>query len=319
MPPNSVYCIFPIPDEHQQAVQAIIDTICLEDRIESAFPVLTNAELPQERVINKSDLPEIYEWLAVSFALSIEMGTLEALVAQYTNILIIPEWRINLERAINGERGGAYRLVETLVERKSVNQSLPVEHLCDRAEQTGVSAEQARLDLLTDAMLEVLQHGHQMMFIRSKDGELLRDHDKRPVLGSPSDIEEYTLWRWAEGEAVKKGEALLYDCPYAPQLTIEAIPPNGEASRLWLPFSGESLVLPRGLGRPEGSDEFGGTPEGFLARTRPVIADLLAKGSRASMSQVAKQTGLSEDTLRRARIKYGYPDWRAVVDEVARG
>ncbi len=72
--------------------------------------------------------------------------------------------------------------------------------------------------------------------------------------------------------------------------------------------------LPRG-GRPEHSDEFGGTKEGFLARIHPVI---LAKGNHASMSQVAKQTGLSEQTLRRARKEYGFRDWRAVVNEIAR-
>jgi hypothetical protein len=84
-------------------------------------------------------------------------------------------------------------------------------------------------------------------------------------------------------------------------------------AKLWRPD------IPRGRGgRPEHSDEFGGTREGFLARIRQSIVDSLAKGSHASMRQVAKQTGLSEQTLRRARKEHGFRDWRAVVDEIAR-
>lgn len=254
MPPGPVYHILPVPDEHQQAVQAIADMICLEDRIEYAFPLLTNAELSQEQVINASNLSEVSEWLTASFAVSPERATLEPLVSQFSNVLIIPLWTINLEGAIHGERGAAYHLVEPLVERESVNQYLRAEHFRERAEQTGVSAEQARLDLLTDAMLEVVTHRNERMFLKSaKDSELLRYPDGRPQTFTPNSIEEYTLWRWAESEAVKKAEALLYGCPYQPELTIVAIPRDGEPVRLWFRFSGKSLVLPRGPG---------GTPTG---------------------------------------------------------
>jgi hypothetical protein len=317
MPPGPVYHVLPVPEEHHQAVQAITDMICLEDRIKYAFPLLTNAELPQEQVINASNLPEISEWLTVSFAVSLEKATLEPLVSQFSNILIIPLWRINLDRAIRGERGAAYRLVEPLVERELVDQYLPAEHFRARAEQTGVSAEQARLNLPTDAMLEVVTHRNQRMFLKSaKDSQLLRDSDGRPQTFTPNSIDEYTLRRWAKSEAVKKAEALLYRCPYQPELTIEAIPPDGEPVRLSMPFSGQSLVLPKGLGRPEGSDEFGGTREGFRARIRPVIADLRANGRHGNVAEVAEQTGLSADTLRRARIRYGFPDWRAVINAI---
>jgi hypothetical protein len=320
MPPGPVYYILPVPDEHQQAVQAITDMICHEDRIESAFPLLTNAELPQEQVINASNLPEISEWLTVSFAVSLEMGTLESLVSQFSNVLIIPLWRINLDGAILGDREAAYRLVEPLVERDLVNQRLPAEHFRERAAQTGVSAKQTRLDLFANAMLEVVNYKGQRMFFRSaKDSQLLRYPDHRLQTGTPYDIDEYELWRWAETEAVKKTEALLYGCEYSPELAIEAIPRDGEPICLSLPFSDEPLVLPRGPGRPEGSDEFGGTPEGFLARIRPVIVALIAEGQHASLAKVAEQTGLSENTLRRARKKYEFPDWSAVVDEIARG
>jgi hypothetical protein len=299
-------------------VQAITDMICLEDRIEYAFPLLTNAELPQEQVINASNLPEISEWLTVSFAVSLESATLEPLVSQFSNTLIIPLWTINLDGAIRGERGATYRLVEPLVERELVNQYLPTEHFRGRAEQTRVSAEQARLDLLTDAMLEVVTHRNERMFLKSaKDSQLLRGPDDRPQTFTPNSIDEYTLWRWAESEAVKKAEALLYGCPYQPELTIVAIPRDGEPVGLWFPFSGKSLVLPSGPGgRPVGSDEFGGTREGFLERIRPVIVGLLANGRHASVAEVAEQTGLSADTLRRARIRYGFPDWRAVINAI---
>jgi hypothetical protein len=54
--PGPVYHIPPVPDEYQQAVQAITEMICLEEGIEYAFPLLTNAELSQEQLINASDL-----------------------------------------------------------------------------------------------------------------------------------------------------------------------------------------------------------------------------------------------------------------------
>jgi hypothetical protein len=316
MPPDSVYYTPDVPDDQKEAVKVIADLVCYEDGIESVFPLLTNDDLSQELVINESNLPELTSFTSVS----LEIGSLESLVTQFSNILIIPLWRINLEEVICGDRRAAYHLVEPLLERESVNQYLPAEHFRERAEQTGVSAEQARLDVLADAMLEVVTYRDERMFLESvKDSRLLRDPDGRPRTFTPNDIDEYTLWRWAESEAVKKAEALLYGCRYHPELTIEAIPRDGEPVRLWMPFSGEFLVLLRGLGRPEGSDEFGGTRPGFLARIRPVIVALLADGQHASMAQVTKQTGLSEDTLRRARKKYEFPDWKAVVDEIARG
>jgi hypothetical protein len=315
MPTDGIYYTPDVPDDQKQAVKAIANLVCSEDGIESVFPLLTNTELPQELVINASNLPDV----ASSTAVSPEMlGTLESLVSQFTNILIIPEWRINLDGAIRGDRGAAYRLVEPLAERDLVNQYLPAEHFRERAEQIGISAEQARLDLLTDAMLEVVQYGQQMMFIRSaKDSELLRHPDGRPDLGSPSDIEEYTFWRWAECEAVKNAEALLYGCRYAPQLTIEAIPPDGEPARLWMPFSGEPLVLARGRGgRPLRSDSFGGAREGFLARVSPAIVALQADSKHPSVEKVAEFLGISEDTLIRARKQYQFPDWESVIQAV---
>jgi hypothetical protein len=231
MPPGPVYHILPVPEEHPQAVQAITDMICREDGIESAFPLLTNAELPQEQVLNAPNLPEISEWFTRSFAVSLEMGALESLVSQYSNVLIIPLWSINLEGAIRGDRKAAYRLVEPLVERESVNTYLPVEPFRERANQTGVTAEVARLEVLADAMLEVLTHRNEEMFLRSaKDFQLLRYPDGRPQTFTLYGIDEYTLWLWAGTEAVKKAEALLYGCPYQPELTIEAIPRDGEES-----------------------------------------------------------------------------------------
>jgi hypothetical protein len=274
MPPGTVYHILPVPDEHQKTVQAITDMICLEDRIEYAFPLLTNAELSQELVINASNLPEISEWLTVSFAVSLEKATLEPLVSQFSNILIIPLWRINLDGAIHVGWGAAYHLVEPLVERESVNQYLPAEHFCERAEQTGVSAEQARLDLLTDAMLEVVKHANQRMFIKSvKDSQLLRYPDGRPEIGAPNDIDEYTLWRWAESEAVRKAEALLYECPYQPELTIEAIPRDRGPVRLLFPFSGESRVRPRGAGGAPHGPRYFPTKDDLVLAVATAIED----------------------------------------------
>src|SRR5918999_3524149 len=180
MPPGPLYYILDVPDDQRQVVQAITDMICQEDGIESAFPLLTDAEVPQEQVINASNLPEIAEWLTTSFSISLEIGVLESLVSQFSNVLIIPLWIINLEGAILGDRGAAYHLVEPLVERESVNKYLPVEHFQERAAQTGVTAEQAQLDVLADAMLEVVKHAGQRMFLRSvKDSQLLRDPDRR--------------------------------------------------------------------------------------------------------------------------------------------
>ena len=316
MPPGSVYYIFPVPDEHQQAVLAITNTICQEDGIDSAFPLLTDAEVPQEQVINASNLPEIAEWLTTSFSVSLEIGVLESLVSQFSNVLIIPLWIINLEGAILGDRGAAYHLVEPLVERESVNKYLPVEHFQERAAQTGVTAEQARLNVLADAMLEVVKHADQRMFLRSvKDSQLLRDPDRRPVIFTPNGIEEYTLWRWAESEAVKKAEALLYECPYQPELTIEAIPRDGEPICLSLPFSGESLVLPRGPGGRPAGDVFGGV-EGFLSRIGSAIVALRAQGKRPTIEAVAELANLSRDQVTRGRRHYGFEDWNSVVQTV---
>src|SRR5919106_762686 len=237
MPPGPLYYILDVPDDQKQVVQAITNMICQEDGIESAFPLLTNAELPQELVINASNLPEISEWLTVSFAVSLEMGTLESLISQFSNVLIIPLWRISLDGAILGDRQAAYALVEPLVERESVNQYLLVEHFHEKAAQNGVSAEQARLVLLTEAMLGVLTHRNERMFFKSvKDSRHLSSTDGRSVIGTPSDFDEYTLWRWAESEAVKKAKALLYECQYQPELIIEDIPPDGEPVGLWMPF-----------------------------------------------------------------------------------
>jgi hypothetical protein len=120
MPTDGIYYTPDVPDDQKQAVKAIANLVCPEDGIESVFPLLTNTELPQELVINASNLPDV----ASSTAVSPEMlGTLESLVSQFTNILIIPEWRINLDGAIRGDRGAAYRLVEPLAERDLVNQS----------------------------------------------------------------------------------------------------------------------------------------------------------------------------------------------------
>jgi hypothetical protein len=239
MPPEPIYYTLDVPDDQRQAVQAITDTICQEYRIESAFPLLTNDDLGQEQVINASDLPQFSSLLP-------DTELLMPRVSQFSHVVVIPLWRINLERAISGEREGAYHLVEPLVERESVNQYLPAEHFCERAEQTGVSAEQARLDVLADAMLEVIKYRDARMFLKSvKDSRLLRDQDDRPVIFTPYGIDEYTLWRWAESEAVKQAEASLYKCVYQPELTIEDIPAEAEPIRLWMRFSGESLVLPR--------------------------------------------------------------------------
>jgi hypothetical protein len=294
MPPGPVHHILPVPDEHQQAVQAIIDMICLEDGIESAFPLLTNAELSQEQLINASNLTEISEWLTASFAVSLEKATLEPLVSQFSNVLIIPLWGINLDGAIRGERRAAYHLVEPLVERKLVNQYLPAEHFQERAEQTGVSAEQARLNLLADAMLEVVTHRNERMFLRSvKDSQLLRYLGDRPQTLTPNSIDEYTLWRWAESEAVKKAEALLYGCPYQPELTIEAIPREGEPVRLLFPFSGKSIVLPRSRQRSRVMD-----PYTFRERASRAYWKFVAANSHPpTQAEVAKEIGLARSTF----------------------
>jgi hypothetical protein len=144
-------------------------------------------------------------------------------------------------------------------------------------------------------MLEVVTHRNRRMFLRSvKDSRLLRYPDGRPQTFTPNSIEDYTLWRWAESEAVKKAEALLYGCLYQPELLIEAIPADGEPIRLWLPFSGEHLVLPRGPGgRPVGSDNleepgrdlWRGYTQSLLARwqkaSTPVLPKLLNKPDSA--------------------------------------
>ena len=316
MPPEAIYYTPDVPDDQRQVVQAITDMICPEYGIDSAFPLLTNNDLGQELVINASNLPDLASLLPEPDFTSLlpAMELITSLVSQFSNVLIIPLWRVNLEGANLSDRGAAYRLVEPLVERESVNKRLPAEHFRERAEQTGVSADQARLDLLTDAMLEVLTHRNEEMFLKSvKDSQPLRDpDDDRPVLLAPSDIEEYTLWQWAESEAVKAAEARLYTRPYPPELTIEAIPPDGEPFRLWLPFSSESFDPPRGHGgRPPGVYRFQ-TEQAVLHWLSPYVNAILEDNRYPSLAAVAGQMGRHEDSIRHHLHRFGL-DWGSVL------
>jgi hypothetical protein len=97
MPTDPPYYTPDVPDDQKETVKAITDLVCCEDGIEFVFPLLTNFELPQELVVNESNLSEVTSLLP-------ETELLKSLVSQHPNTLIIPLWRVNLDEAIRGER-----------------------------------------------------------------------------------------------------------------------------------------------------------------------------------------------------------------------
>jgi hypothetical protein len=316
MPVDSPYYTPDVPDDQKQAVAALAAQIRRKHGIDSAALLLTDAAFSEEQVIDASFLCSLRSGPPEATSQFPAISTLEALVSQCGNIIVLPEWLIDIYGAAHGDRGAASRRVKHLVER--LDRVIHPGMFGRPAQELRMRPDEARQVVMADAFLEVLSYRNEELEMESAEDQVrLQYPDGMRETASPKEFGEYVLWRWAEVEAIRATMAQLSLTPYSPVILIEAIPPEGEPAHLWMQPPSEHLVLPRRPGgRSVGTDEFGGTPGGFLARVREPIQELLAKGQYPSMARVAAQTGLSEDTLSRGRIKHRYPSWRAVIDEV---
>jgi hypothetical protein len=96
MPAESPYYTPDVPDDQKEAVKAISNRILRQYGIESATLLLTNVDLPEELVINTSNLQLCTSLPPASSALLPEIEILESLVSRFSNILIIPLWVVDL-------------------------------------------------------------------------------------------------------------------------------------------------------------------------------------------------------------------------------
>jgi hypothetical protein len=302
MPTDPVYYKLDVPDGQRQTVETLAKRICRKHGINCANILLTNVAFPEEQVIDTQYLPYLSSIPPDVAAILPAIPTLGFLVAQFGNIIIIPEWLVDIYGAAHGDREAATRRVKHLVER--IGQVILPEMFRRSARELRVRLEEAQFTVMTNAFLEVLSYRNTPLDIESvADHVRLQHPDGSREMASPKAWGEYVLWRWAEVETVRNTMAQVSLMPYFPVIQIEAIPPEGEPARLWMYPPSEHLVLPRSRRRPPVMDR----PAFWERATRAYwefVADNIHPPTQA---EVAKKIGLARSTFSEYLKEYEMP------------
>jgi hypothetical protein len=221
MDTNELHSLDIPPDQMPTAV-AITRAIGRQHNIDpaTAIPMLTYAAFPCDIIIESPNLdflpPELRYLLPASL-------WLEDLLSSYSSVIIITHWKVDLYQAMHGDREAASRRAVPLVER--LDQQIPLSHFKEKAKQLQTRPDQARLELLTDALLEVICHRNEFLPLRSvSDSSLLKNPDGTIEIFYPNALDFYTFWRWVEVEAVRAATSMQYGHPYMPAILLEATP-----------------------------------------------------------------------------------------------
>jgi hypothetical protein len=309
MPTDPPYYTSDVPDDQKKAVKAVANRILRRYEIESAALLLTNVDLPEELVINTSNLQLCPSLPPASSTLLPDMELLESLVSRFSNILIIPLWVVDLYMVAHGDRVAASRFIQRINPRRLPDRQL----FRKKADELGVSEGEVRLEVMTTILLQVVSYRDRALTAWSSSEPVqLHRPDGTPETAVPNQLNLWTFRQWAELQTIENTERRLQGEPLHLDILIDVPEDESEPSQLWWY---PDLPPARRGGRPP-RDIFGGKLEEFMARVGPAIVYLRDKGRNPTIAAVAELIDASEDTLVRAARHYGFPDGEAVVIKV---
>jgi hypothetical protein len=238
--------------------------------------------------------PEARSWFPTS-------PWLEALLEDYQYIIIIPAWLVDLRGAIRGNRAAASRSVGQINPRR-----LPALQLFrKKADELGVSEGEARLELMTDILLEVLTYRHEELVVWSASNPVQLKHPDGTIQATiPDQLNPSAFRQWAAVQTIENTELRLKEKPLHLDILINAPEGEGEPSQLW--WYPDLPPLSRG-GRPVGSHKYQNADQ-VLRWLKPYVDAILEHGGYPSLSAIAGQMGVHEDTIKHHTERF-FPDW----------
>jgi hypothetical protein len=281
MPTDPLYDTSDLPDDQKHAVKAIANRILRKYGIESAALRLTNVDLPEELVINISNLHLCTSLPPASSALLPEMELLESLVSRFSNILIMPLWVVDLYMAAHGDRAAACRSIERINPRRLPNLRL----FRKKAGEMGTSEREARLELMTGILLQVLTYRNGALTVRSASNPVQLKHpDGNAEMVVPRQFDPWTFRQWVEVQTIENTQLRLEEKTMHLDILVDVPEDEGEPSQLWW-----YAALPptnRG-GAPTGSRYFGSKPD-LLLKVKTAMDYLRTQGARMTEENVAR-------------------------------
>jgi hypothetical protein len=284
MPPDERYTN--IPREQLEDVIRVLTFICHNQGLDIKDPDFTFRAFITEinwqcgGIISASTLPYIDSLTPEDRSLYPSSPWLEALIEQYQHVAILPGWQVDQHGTLRGNRGAAYRCVERMGRR------LPdLKRFSKMARELGVPPVKARLDLMTDILLEVVSHRDKPLPVwASSDPAPLQRPDGTSETFVPSQFDPWTFRQWVETQTIRgaknklEGELLRLD------ILIDGIEKEGEPSSLW--WYPPLDPLNRG-GAPAGPRYFDSKPD-LLLKVKTAMDYLRAQGIRPTQENVAR-------------------------------
>jgi hypothetical protein len=191
--------------------------------------LLTDINWPTGVAISAADLPDLAALSPEDRSWSPSAPWLETLLEEYEYVIIVPSWLVDLRGALRGDRGAAARWVERIGRR------LPdLNRFTKIAREIGVPAPKARLDLITNILLQVVSRRDELLPVwSSSDPAPLQHPDGTLETVVPSQFNPWTFRQWAETQTIRGTKNILEGELLRLDILIDGIEKEGEPSSLW--------------------------------------------------------------------------------------
>lgn len=281
------------PDDQKPVVRAIARYIFLQEGIHSAVASITDRKLPNVLLLKAVNRPselavklsalDRLPPLAPREAPSLPSPKLPESAAEvFSNILLIPQWSVDLAQATRGDLGAlgaAARYVEGMLNsglRSHIKQLLPVRDFRKKARQRRCSLEDARSIEMWKALIKVLSLLSEPLVAKVVSASVAVKNADGSIKAIPPGALDINAFRqWLAVATIEATRDLLNGTPITPDILVREVPADGGPPMLWW----FPELAPEHRGRPVGSGEYP-TPEDFHAAERKAISEFREREGR---------------------------------------